>query len=117
MKRFGLNKNIYLNFQRDKGFDATNNTYLYHEENNGIFIVSIDKLELKSNTQTNYNQDYINELAESFKKSNHMIQPIVVTPNEHGKYTIIAGVRRFLAAKIASFSDVPIMICAESDSK
>jgi ParB family chromosome partitioning protein len=49
------------------------------------------------------------ELAASIK-SQGVVQPIVVTPRDGGGYTIIAGERRWRAAKQAGLTEVPIVV-------
>lgn len=58
----------------------------------------------------------LSELAASVKMHD-IIQPITVTKTLKGKYRIIAGERRFRAAKIAGLADVPVYIRDAKDSK
>lgn len=48
-------------------------------------------------------------LADSIQEHG-IVQPIVVKKNDNGFYTIIAGERRWRAARIACLSDVPVVI-------
>jgi len=57
----------------------------------------------------------LSELAASIKMHD-IIQPITVTKSG-GKYRIIAGERRYRAAKIAGLADVPVYIRDTKDSK
>ena len=65
-----------------------------------------------------FDQDKINELSESIKK-NGLIQPIAVRENKSGsgKYEIIAGERRWLAAQKAGLHEVPIVILDLNDNE
>ncbi len=55
-----------------------------------------------------FNETNINELSESI--SNHgVIQPIIVQENG-SKYTIIAGERRWRAARLAGLTDIPAIV-------
>ena len=56
-----------------------------------------------------FNQDELKILAESIKK-NGILQPIVVRKLEENVYEIIAGERRWRAAKLADFQTVPVII-------
>ncbi|HDT11905.1 MAG TPA: ParB/RepB/Spo0J family partition protein [bacterium] len=56
----------------------------------------------------NFDQQRLNELAESIKQYG-IIQPIVVK-KESGKYRIVAGERRFRAAKIAGLTELKAII-------
>jgi ParB family transcriptional regulator, chromosome partitioning protein len=58
----------------------------------------------------------LSELAASIKMHD-IIQPITVFRLNNGRYRIIAGERRFRAAKIAGLSDVPVYIRENKDSK
>jgi len=60
--------------------------------------------------RTIFNKDKLQELANSIKQ-NGLIQPIAVRdkPNESGKYEIVAGERRWLAAQKAGLHEVPII--------
>ena len=63
-----------------------------------------------------FNEFKLNELANSIKK-NGIIQPIAVRPkkSEAGKYEIVAGERRWLAAQKAGLHDIPVNILDLSD--
>ena len=63
-----------------------------------------------------FNEAKLDELSSSIKK-NGMIQPIAVRPkkSEPGKYEIVAGERRWIAAQRAGFHDVPVNVLDLSD--
>jgi ParB family chromosome partitioning protein len=54
----------------------------------------------------------IKELAESIKKHG-FINFITVKADKAGGYIVVAGERRFTAAKVAGFSEIPVMVIAE----
>ena len=54
------------------------------------------------------------ELAESIK-SQGVMQPILVRKTTNGNYEIIAGERRFRAAKLAGLTEVPVLVRDVSD--
>jgi ParB family transcriptional regulator, chromosome partitioning protein len=58
----------------------------------------------------------LSELAASVKMHD-IIQPLTVTRLANGRYKIIAGERRYRAAKIAGLADVPVYIRELKDSK
>ncbi len=64
----------------------------------------------------NFREEKLEELANSIKK-NGIIQPIAVRPNksENGKYEIVAGERRWLAAQRAGLHEIPVTILDLSD--
>ena len=63
-----------------------------------------------------FSEEKLEELANSIKK-NGVIQPIVVRPNktEAGKYEIVAGERRWIAAQRAGLHEIPVRILDLSD--
>ena len=65
-----------------------------------------------------FNETKLEELAKSIKK-NGIIQPIAVRPkkNELGKYEIIAGERRWLAAQKAGLHEIPVTVLDLSDQE
>ena len=64
----------------------------------------------------NFSKEKLEELANSIKK-NGVIQPIAVRPNkaEIGKYEIVAGERRWLAAQRAGLHEIPVRVLELSD--
>ncbi|MEO5649030.1 MAG: ParB/RepB/Spo0J family partition protein [Ginsengibacter sp.] len=63
-----------------------------------------------------FDENALSELAASVKMHD-IIQPLTVARIPNGKYRIIAGERRFRAAKIAGLEDVPVYIRETKDSK
>lgn len=63
-----------------------------------------------------FDENALSELAASVKLHD-IIQPITVTKIHNGKYRIIAGERRFRAAKIAGLPDIPVYVKDVKDSK
>ena len=63
-----------------------------------------------------FSEQKLEELANSIKKKG-IIQPIAVRPNksEKGKYEIVAGERRWLAAQKAGLHEIPVNILDLSD--
>lgn len=56
-----------------------------------------------------FDNEKIQELANSI--SNHgMLQPIIVKKDNSGKYKIVAGERRYRAAKMAQLREIPVII-------
>ena len=64
----------------------------------------------------NFKDDKLEELANSIRK-NGIIQPIAVRPkkSESGKYEIVAGERRWLAAQKAGLHEIPVSVLDLSD--
>ena len=64
----------------------------------------------------NFSETKLEELANSIKK-NGIIQPIAVRPkkSENGKFEIVAGERRWLAAQRAGLHEIPVTVLDLSD--
>jgi len=78
--------------------------------------VSIDRiLEPKTEVRSIVTQEGIDELARSIKEKG-ILQPILVREKE-GRYEIIAGQRRYLAAKIAGLPEIPVRIIDADDDE
>ena len=65
-----------------------------------------------------FDEDKLDELSSSIKE-NGIIQPIAVRPNkyEKGKFEIIAGERRWIAAQRAGLNKVPVVVLDIDDQK
>lgn len=63
----------------------------------------------------NFNQEALEELAESIKEYG-LIQPIVVTEKD-GYYCIIAGERRWRACKLAGLKEIPAIVREDDEKK
>ncbi len=72
----------------------------------------------KYQPRTIFDEEKLIELTESIKQ-NGIIQPIAVRPNkyEKGKFEIVAGERRWLAAQKAGLNEVPIVVLDIDDQK
>lgn len=78
------------------------------DEGKGILEVDINKVSPNEfQPRKNFDEEKLQELAKSIKE-NGIIQPIIV--NKSGKfYNIIAGERRWRAARIAGLKTVPVI--------
>ncbi len=71
----------------------------------------------KYQPRTRMDEGALNELAESIRAQGVM-QPILVRPlvgDDKGQYEIIAGERRFRAAKLAGLKEVPVLVREVAD--
>lgn len=59
--------------------------------------------------RSHFNQDALAELAESIQQQG-VIQPILVERNSGGPYIIVAGERRWRAARLAGLEEVPVIV-------
>lgn len=65
--------------------------------------------------RANFNDDELNELASSIREHG-VIQPLIITQGDMpGSYTLIAGERRLMAAKLIDLEEVPAIIREASD--
>ena len=72
----------------------------------------------KYQPRSNFNDDKLNELSESIKQ-NGLIQPIAVRHDkaDPGKFEIVAGERRWMAAQKAGLHEVPIVLLDLNDNQ
>ncbi len=76
---------------------------------NGVSELDINKIEPNSHQPRKYfDEESLHELAASIKEFG-VIQPLIVK-EENGYYKIIAGERRFRAARIARLKTIPVII-------
>lgn len=79
------------------------------ENEMGETYLNINEVEPnREQPRKNFNEDALQELSESIKQHG-IIQPIVVTKKDD-YYQIIAGERRWRAAKLAKLKEVPVII-------
>ena len=84
--------------------------------NDGTINVSISLLDRNENQpRKNFDDKALSELAESIKTYG-VIQPLVVTKRGN-RYLIVAGERRFRAAKIAGLKEVPVVVKDMNDQE
>ena len=85
----------------------------------GTNKVSINDLSRnKFQPRKHFSEEGLEELSNSIKEQG-IIQPIVVRPDKStkGKYEIIAGERRWLAAQKAGLHEVPVVVLSVDDIK
>jgi ParB family chromosome partitioning protein len=61
-----------------------------------------------------FDEQALEELAHSLREVG-LLQPIVVRPMDGGRYEIIAGERRFRAARLAGLEEIPAVVRATHD--
>ena len=92
-----------------RGLDAliTNET----AAESGVFNVPIDSLEPNPlQPRSTWDDDQLDELASSIREHG-VIQPLIVTRGiGRNQYQIVAGERRWRAAKLAQLSDIPVLV-------
>ena len=99
-----------LNQKFDSIFD--DNSF---DEDEGITTLKLTDIEPnKSQPRKNFDIEALNTLADSIRQ-NGIIQPLLVRSMPDGTYQIVAGERRWRAAKIAGINEVPVFIKELSD--
>lgn len=82
-----------------------------------VDTIDINKIEPNSNQpRKNFNEDKIHELAESIKQHG-LIEPLIVQKGKKEFYTIIAGERRWRAAREAGVKEIPVVVKEYSDQQ
>ncbi|WP_455057340.1 ParB/RepB/Spo0J family partition protein [Jutongia sp.] len=106
-----------------KGIDAmisgddTKTKHVVKEVVKEVDTIDINKIEPNSNQpRKNFNEDKIHELAESIKQHG-LIEPLIVQKGKKGFYTIIAGERRWRAAREAGVKEIPVVVKDYSDQQ
>lgn len=94
--------------------DTTPKEKLQVSNNNMVAIADLSRNPYQP--RQNFKEDKLEELANSIRK-NGIIQPIAVRPkkNQSGKFEIVAGERRWLAAQRAGLHEIPVSILELSD--
>jgi len=107
MKPRGLGRGLDALLDRDAEGSATAESQA---------TLRVDQLQRgKYQPRTKMDEAALQELAASIRKQG-LMQPILVRPIEKGRYEIIAGERRWRAARIAGLADVPVLIRDVPDS-
>lgn len=82
-----------------------------------IDTVEINKIEPNENQPRKaFNEDALQELADSIKQHG-LIEPLIVQKGKKGFFSIIAGERRWRAARIAGLKEVPVVVKEYNDQQ
>lgn len=65
----------------------------------------------KYQPREHFDPEKLQELANSIKTTNGLLQPVVVRSIGEGRYEIIAGERRWRAAQLAGLTDISCLVC------
>lgn len=101
-----------------RGIDAllAENIYETSAGQSGVTLVRLTDIEPNPNqARKKFDPTALEELAESIKEHG-IIQPIVVRDKGNGYYGIIAGERRWRAARIAGLTEVPVLVKDTDDA-
>lgn len=77
--------------------------------------ISVSRLEARAEQpRKNFDQQSLQALAESIR-THGVLQPLIVRESGNGFYQIVAGERRFRAAKLAGLTEVPVVVVTTDD--
>ena len=109
-KKKGLGRGLSAWFGDEKSIDKAPET----SQSNSVSISDLSRNRYQPRQY--FSEEKLEELANSIKK-NGIIQPIAVRPDktDNGKYEIVAGERRWLAAQRAGLHEIPVTILDLSD--
>ena len=110
MKKKGLGRGLSALFGDEKPSEKSQET----RKSNMMSISDLSRNPYQP--RQNFKEEKLEELANSIRK-NGIIQPIAVRPSKSftGKYEIVAGERRWLAAQKAGLHEIPVSILDLSD--
>lgn len=104
-KRSGLGKGLDALFLDNK------------TEDRAVTSLKISEIEPnKDQPRSLFKDEALRELADSIREHG-VIQPLVVRPMDKGGYQVVAGERRWRAARMAGLSEVPVVIRELDDSQ
>lgn len=87
------------------------------EDKNDVVTLKIGDIEPnKEQPRKDFNEEALSQLAESIMQYG-VIQPILVKPLFGGGYQIVAGERRYRAARIAGLTEIPAVIRELSENE
>lgn len=97
-----------------RGLDALLNPYsgsVEEQEKGGVGVLTVGVREIDTNAlqpRKQFDENSLNELAESIR-IHGIVQPLIVK-QKGSRYMIIAGERRFRAARLAGLTEVPVLV-------
>ena len=105
-------KNGLQSLFEDNSTEAEDNAEARDEEGSGtLTTVRLSLIEPdRKQPRKNFDEEKLSELAENIAQVG-VLQPIIVRPAKaEGRYTIVAGERRWRAARIAGLTEVPVIV-------
>ena len=104
-KKFGLGRGLDALIEKEEEAPAP------------IQSLAIDQLKPnRFQPRTRFDDAAIEELAASIRTQG-VVQPLVVSPDEDGTYTIVAGERRWRASRRAGLETVPVVVRQVTDDR
>lgn len=110
MKKRGLGKGLDALFQSYDSFESTEDTGSSETLEGRVLELSIYDIDPNPDQpRRNFEQNSIQDLSQSIMEHG-VVQPIIVKPSEKDRYTIIAGERRWRAARAAGLNKIPAIV-------
>ena len=115
----GLGKGLNALFMENSGTDSESELDIIHEIEqigapaaDGKQVVTLKIIDIEPNKgqpRKHFDPDKLEALSKSIREHG-VVQPILVTPTNSGTYRIVAGERRWRAAKMAGLKEMPCII-------
>ena len=87
------------------------------KEDKSLLLIPLEKIfRDEEQPRKEFDQEKINELAQSIKK-NGLIQPLILSKRDNETYTLVAGERRWRAAQKAELKILPSLLLPEDLDK
>ncbi|MGN1419039.1 MAG: ParB/RepB/Spo0J family partition protein [Acutalibacteraceae bacterium] len=100
-----------------KGLDALMLDNSTEEENVGTLMLKLHEIEPnRDQPRKVFDEEALEELADSIAQHG-IIQPLLVRPLPEGGYQLIAGERRWRAARMAGLTEVPVLVKEITESE
>lgn len=105
IKKGGLGKGLNILFEENQG-----------QESSPVSIRISEIEPNKDQPRKEFDQEALDDLADSIRRYG-LLQPLLVRPLANGFYQLVAGERRWRAARIAGLTEVPVTIRDLSDEE
>ena len=110
VKRGGLGKGLDALISEKPVEKKKTNTKAEETNSDSTREISINEIEPNKNQpRERFDEDGLVDLADSIKQHG-IFQPIIVTKGDNGYYQIVAGERRWRAAKMAGLKTIPALV-------
>ena len=109
-KKFALGKGLSALIPEDVVVESG-------QDNKSGILIPLNEIKNDNNQpRKSFDNDKIAELTESIK-THGIIQPLILRKSDDGFYIIVAGERRWRAAKMAGLKDVPAIVMELSEKE
>ncbi|MDL2248284.1 ParB/RepB/Spo0J family partition protein [Tyzzerella sp. OttesenSCG-928-J15] len=106
----GLGKGLGALIATEENLVTSGSGNAVDNEINGILEIDINRIEPNKNQpRKRFDENALEELSNSIKEFG-IIQPLIVSEGESGFYSIVAGERRWRAARLAKLKTVPVIV-------